>query len=165
MCMKNVNATILFCSKVDKDENNIYTLTGLYDSIVPVMKDNMCYVDNFNLMLSCNVIFDSKTENNPECLQKEKKYECATWLTHVQSGMGIELDTVDLIAEDKNIKSWCREFYEMKRFVTIPRLVFPKGLGNYAVKVFIREKDEGAENPDTPWRLQTIHSLIIGDNL
>ncbi len=160
MCMKNVNSTILFCSNIDTIEENVNSLIGIYDSVVPVRENNSYYLDNFNLTLNCCIIFDDSFDNNPDCLHLDEKYEFMIWLAHIQSGLGIPLHKFDLIIEKENLRTWCKDFYEFKRFLKIPKIEIPKGLGNYAIKLFIRKKG----NDETPWNTQTIHSLIIGES-
>lgn len=160
MCMKNVNATILFCSSIENNSWNINSLIGIYDSIVPVRENNTYYLDNFNVVLNCCVIFDENFTNRDDCLKLDTEYEFMIWLAHVESGMGIPLYKSDLCIKQENLKTWCKDFYEFKRFLKFSRLEIPKGLGNYAVKLLMREKSE----TDIPWNNQVIHSLVIGES-
>lgn len=160
MCMKNVNATILFCSNIENSDTNVNSLFGIYDSVVPVRDGNIYYLDNFNLVLNCCIIFDEKFTDKSDCIQLDTNYEFVIWLAHVESGLGIPLYTSDLCIKQENLKTWCKNFYEFKRFLKFSRLEIPKGLGNYAVKLLIRKKTE----EDIPWNNQVIHSLIIGES-
>ncbi len=83
------------------------------------------------------------------------------WLTHVESGLGISLYKSDLRINKEDLRTWCKDFYEFKRFLKFSRLEIPKGLGNYAVKFLIRKKTE----EDIAWNNQVIHSLIIGESM
>lgn len=160
MCMKNVNATILICSDIERINEKTNSLIGIYDSVVPVKEDNLYYLDNFNILLNGCIIFDEKFKDEPDCLQLGKEYEFMIWLTHVESGLGISLYQFSLELEKHELKTWCKDFYEFKRFLKFSKLEIPKGLGNYAIKVFIREKNK----EDSPWNSQVIHSLIIGES-
>lgn len=161
MCMKNVNASIMFCSNIESDERNINSAIGIYDSIVPIREDNTYYLSNFNLILNCCIIFDENFKDKQDCFQLNTHYELMLWLTHVESGCGISIYKSDLCVENDDLRTWCKDFYEFKRFLKFPKIVIPKGLGNYAIKVLIRKKEE----EDKPWNNQVIHSLIIGEGI
>ncbi len=161
MCMKNVNATMMFCSNIESGDRNINSLTGIYDSVVPIRDDNIYYLNNFNIILNCCIIFDESFKDKQDCLQLEIDYEFMIWLTHVESGLGISLYKSDLRINKEDLRTWCKDFYEFKRFLKFSRLEIPKGLGNYAVKFLIRKKTE----EDIAWNNQVIHSLIIGESM
>ena len=160
MCMTNLNATMLFCSMIENNEDNVIFLNGIYDSIVPIRENNMYYLDKFNIVLNCCIIFDEKYKVQDNCIQLDKEYEFMIRLAHVESGLGITLYKSELYIEQNDLRTWCKNFYEFKRFIKFPKIEIPKGLGNYAVKLLIREKTES----DTPWNNQTIHSLVIGES-
>lgn len=160
MCMRNVNATISVCSEIDTKDGNVNSLIGIYDSVVPVREDNSYYLDNFNLSLNCCIMFDEKYRNQVDCIQLDTPYEFLIRLTHVESGLGIPLYSFELTVEQENLRTWCKNFYEFKRFLKFSKFSIPKGLGNYAIKLFIRKK----ESVDTPWNNQVIHSLVIGES-
>lgn len=160
MCMKNINATILFCSKIETQDDCVNSLIGIYDSVVPIRDDNTYILNNFNVLVNCCIIFDNNFTDKDDCIQLDTDYEFMIRLTHAESGLGISLYKSDLCIKQENLKTWCKDFYEFKRFLCIPKIVIPKGLGNYAVKFLIRKKGEG----DIPWNSQTIHSLVIGES-
>lgn len=160
MCVKNVNATILFCSEIQQNDDNVNSLIGVYDSVVPIRENNSYYLDNFNMVLNCCIMFDETFENRTDCIQLDTEYEFMVWMAHVESGLGIPLYKSDLLIERQNLRTWCKNFYEFKRFLKFEKLEIPKGLGNYAIKLFIRKKEEN----ETPWNNQIIHSLIIGES-
>lgn len=81
-------------------------------------------------------------------------------LTHVESGLGISLYKSDLLIKQEDLRTWCKDFYEFKRFLKFGKIELPKGLGNYAVKFLIKEK----KKEEIPWNNQTIHSLVIGES-
>lgn len=158
--MKNVNATMIFCSNIEHDDRNITSLIGIYDSVVPIREDNVFYLSNFNIALNCCIIFDDNFKDKPDCLQLNTDYEFMIWLTHVESGLGISLYKSDLCINREDLRTWCKDFYEFKRFLSFQKFAIPKGLGNYAVKFLIRRKT----GDDIPWNNQVIHSLIIGES-
>lgn len=160
MCMKNVNATILLCSNIENNDSNVNSLVGIYDSVVPIREDNIYYLDNFNLVLNCCIIFDENFIEKEDCIHLDTEYEFMIWLAHVESGLGISLYKFDLCIKQENLRTWCKNFYEFKRFLKFQRLEIPKGLGNYAVKLLIRKKVE----EEIPWNNQVIHSLVIGES-
>lgn len=160
MCMKNVNATISFCSSIETQDNAVNSLIGIYDSVVPIREEGIYYLDNFNIVLNCCIIFSDNFSDKDDCIQLGKKYEFLIRLTHVESGLGISLYKSDLIIENEDLRTWCKNFYEFKRFLKFPKIEIPKGLGNYAVKLLIRKKD----TEESPWTNQTIHSLVIGES-
>lgn len=160
MCMKNVNATISFCSSIETQDNAVNSLIGIYDSVVPIREDSIYYLDNFNVVLNCCIIFSDNFSDKDDCIQLGKNYEFMLRLTHVESGLGISLYKSDLIIEQEDLRTWCKNFYEFKRFLKFPKIEIPKGLGNYAVKLLIRKK----ETEESPWTNQTIHSLVIGES-
>lgn len=160
MCIKNVNSTILFCSDIENNDGNVNSLIGVYDSVVPIRENNSYYLDNFNIVLNCCIIFDEKFKGQDDCIQLGVEYEFMIWLAHVESGLGIPLYKSNLLVEKDNLRTWCKNFYEFKRFLKFSKLELPKGLGNYAVKLLIRKKSDA----ESPWNNQTIHSLIIGES-
>lgn len=158
MCMKNVNATLMFCSSIENNENNTISLIGIYDSIVPIRENGIYYLDNFNIALNCCILFDEKFRDKKDCIILDESYELMIWLTHVESGLGIPLYKIDLHVIQENLKTWCKNFYELKRFIHFNKFEIPKGLGNYAVKILIKNKTEES------WNTQVIHSLVIGES-
>lgn len=161
MCMKNVNASIMFCSEMEANNDEIKSLIGIYDGVVPARENNSYYLDNFNVILNCSIIFEEQNRGRRDCLQLGEIYEYMVWLAHVESGLGIPLYRFELQINQENLRTWCKDFYEFKRFLNFQRIDIPKGLGNYAVKLLIRKKDDSNE---TPWNSQVIQSLIIGES-
>lgn len=160
MCMKNVNATMLFCSEIKNNEGNINSLIGIYDATVPIRENNSYYLDNFNIALNCCIIFDESFVDRKDCIQLNEEYEFMVRLTHIASGVGIYLYNFDLLVKQDDLTTWCKDFYEFKRFLKFPRITLPKGLGNYAVKLLVRKKSE----EENVWSNQVIHSLVIGES-
>lgn len=160
MCMTNLNATILLSSTIETNEEEVNSLIGIYDSVVPIRENNSYYLNNFNIALNCCIIFDEKYIGQDNCIQLETAYEFIIRLTHVESGLGITLYKSDLYIKQEDLKTWCKNFYELKRFLKFPKIEIPKGLGSYAVKFLIRRKIE----PEVPWNSQSIHSLVIGES-
>lgn len=155
MCMKNMNATMFISSAISTDGNRATSLIGLYDSVVPIKTQEEYYIDNLNIALNSSIIFDDKF-NDDDCIILNCEYECMVRLTHVESGLGVSLNEFELKITENDVRKWCKKFYEFKRFIILPRINLPKGLGSYAVKLLIRKKG------DDSWRTQTIHSLIVG---
>lgn len=160
MCMKNINSTMLFCSDIENNEGNINSLIGVYDTTVPIRENNTYYLDNLNIVLNCCIIFDEKFVEKKDCFQLDEEYEFVIRLTHIASGVGIPLYKFDLIVKQENLTTWCKDFYEFKRFLKFSRIEIPKGLGSYAVKLLVRKKNE----EEIVWNNQVIHSLVIGES-
>lgn len=160
MCMMNLNATLLFCSSIETNDEDLNSLIGIYDSIIPVRDNDFYYLDNLNVVLNGCVIFDEKFNQRDDCIQLEKEYEIMVWFTHVESGLGIQIYKSDLCIHPEDLRTWCKDFYEFKRFLRFRRFEIPKGLGNYAMKIFIRDKSK----QNSPWNHQSIHSLVIGES-
>lgn len=165
MCMKNVNAMFLLTTGVETLENGIRSVGAIFNGIVPKADENIYYLPDFSVVLNCSIIYNLNNVTKEIIpgdydFVLDKKYEFMIRLTHIESGVGIALDTFDLELTQKDLKTWCKAFYEFKRFVKVPHLVVPKGLGNYAVKLLIREK---TEEKDAPWVTQTLSSLVVGE--
>lgn len=159
MCIRNVNATVFLCSDISTSNGKVESLIGMYDRIVPNKTDsNDYYIDNFNVALNCSIIFDSKFNESDNCFQLNTEYECMIRLVHVDSGLGTSLLEFPLVVENSALRTWCKDFYEFKRFLQVKKVTLPKGLGNYAIKILFKKKDAPT------WTTQTIHSLIIGDS-
>lgn len=58
----------LLCSNIENNDGNVNSLIGIYDSIVPIREDNIYYLDNFNIVLNCCVIFDNQFTERVDCL-------------------------------------------------------------------------------------------------
>ena len=111
-----------------------------------------------NVVIDASIIFgDSDGE---DCIKLNQEYEYMVRLTHVESGLGIPLYTFKLAIPKDELRTWCKNFYELKRVIKLPRIYLPKGLGNYALKLLVRPVELGS---DAGWTTQTIHSLVIGD--
>lgn len=161
MCMKNVNATMLMCSTAEVNNPSNISFLGVFDSIIPVKEGEKFYLDNLNIILSSTIIFDSRFETQDDYFRLNHPYEVMVRLTHVSTGEGIPLCTFDLTVEDKQLKTWCKNFYEFNRVIKIHHLPLPKGLGDYALKLLIRPK---SNDPDAGWNTQTIHRLLVGES-
>ena len=165
MCMKNVNAMFLLTTGVETLENGIRSVGAIFNGIVPKAEEGAYYLPDFSVVLNCAIIYNMNSASKEIIgedydFKLDKKYEFMIRLTHIESGAGIALDTFDLELTKKDLKTWCKAFYEFKRFVKVPHLVVPKGLGNYAVKLLIREKTDDRE---APWVTQTLSSLVVGE--
>lgn len=160
MCMRNVNATMLICSSVDVLENKSISLNSLYNSVVPIKESDKYYVDNMNIVLNCSVLFDDRLIGEPNCMDTNKTYQFMIRLTHVATGKGIALTTFNFDTSEDKIKTLCRKFIEITRILKVSKLELPMGLGDYALKLLIREK---TEDENAAWSVQTIHHLLIGD--
>lgn len=157
--MANVNATALLCENVGTIDGKVVSLNGLFDSFVPVEENGKYYIENMCVVLNSSIIFDDKFENDINSIQLSQEYEWRIRLTHIESGLGVTLDSFNLTIENEDLRTWCKNFCELKRIIRIPHLHLPKGLGNYAIKLLIGSKDE---NDELRWTTQTIHSLIVG---
>ncbi len=161
MCMKNVNATMLMCSSVELNNPSNISFLGVFDSVIPNKEDNTFYLDNLNVVLNSTIIFDDRFENQSDYFRLGQSYEFMIRLTHVQSGQGVPLNTFEFSVDSKQLRTWCKQFYEFKRVVRIHHFPLPKGLGDYALKLLIRPK---TSDPTAGWTTQTIHSLSIGES-
>ena len=156
MCMRNVNATVFMCSEIQTVNDKVSSLVGMYDKIaIQQTDDENFYIDNFNIAFNCSIIFDETLVNEPDCLQLGQPYECMIRLTHVDSGLGTSLLSFPIEVTKSQLNTWCKPFYEIKQFAHYLRIYLPKGTGNYAIKVLIKEKNAKR------WITQTIHSLRI----
>lgn len=160
MCMKNVNATMFMCSGININDGVVDSFNGIFDSIIPVKEEDGYYIENVNIVLNSTILFDSRFNELENCFEIGKKYEFMIRLTHVESGLGISLLNFDLCLEKEQLKTWCKDFYELKRVLRTSRIYIPKGLGNYALKLLIRAK---TEDDSAGWNTQTIHSLTVGE--
>ncbi len=158
MCMKNMNATMLMCLSVKNQNGGIDSFEHIFDSIIPGREENQYFIDGMNVVIDASIIFgDSDGE---DCIKLNQEYEYMVRLTHVESGLGIPLYTFKLAIPKDELRTWCKNFYELKRVIKLPRIYLPKGLGNYALKLLVRPVELGS---DAGWTTQTIHSLVIGD--
>lgn len=165
MCMKNVNATFLLTTNAETLENGLKSIGVIFDGIVPELEGNVYYLPDFNIFLNCSVIFNIKQGTKeiidaPYDFKLNTKYEFMIRFTHIASGIGITLDQFDVELTKRDLKTWCKAFHEIKKFVRVPHLFVPKGLGNYAIKLLIREKTEDAQ---APWVTQAISGLVVGE--
>lgn len=161
MCMKNVNATMFMCSSFDTTNNNVESLNGLFDSVVPLKDVDSYYLESFNIVLNGTIIFDQRYEDSDDYFKLNQPYEFMIRLTHVDSGLGVPLFEFEVNLSQKDLRTWCKSFYEFKKILRIPRICIPKGLGNYALKLLVRPKS--TEN-NIGWNTQTIHSLLVGES-
>lgn len=159
MCMKNVNATMFMCSGINMNEGVVDSFNGIFDSIIPIKEENKYFLEDINIILNSTIIFDSRFDDVDNCFKIGETYEFMIRLTHVESGLGVSLLNFDLCLEREQLKTWCKDFYELKRILRISRIYIPKGLGNYALKLLIRPK---TEEEDAGWNTQTIHCLTVG---
>lgn len=166
MCMQNVNATLVLASEVDLHDNGVYSIQNVFDGIVPKRQNNECFLEDFVVMLNCCVLLNIGREDdqvklldNDNGLRLGKTYEFMIRMTHVGSGKGVSLRRFEVTIEKEDVNIWCKGVYEFKRVVRIARLDLPKGLGNYAIKLLIREK---TANEDEPWVTQSMCGLVVG---
>ena len=157
MCMKNVNATIFTCVETQGYTKGVQSLIGLYDSIIPKrQEEDKFYLENLNVVLDFNIIFSKDESKNEFVLGKS--YDFKVRLTHVDSGCGVDLHKFTLSLNEDDLTKWCRDFYESTHTIQVPYIFLPKGLGRYALKLLVKEKDDA----DRDWTVQTIKKLIIG---
>ena len=165
MCMKNVNATFLLTTNISALNNGVRSLGAIFDGIIPQVDDNGYYLSEFNVALNCVIMYNINSETNEvisdnTMLELDKDYEFMVRLTHIESGKGTTLDLFSLRITRQDLRTWCKAFYEFKRFIRVPHLSIPKGLGNYAVKLLIREK---TGDQSAAWTTQTLTGLVIGE--
>ncbi len=158
--MKNVNANFFTCVGFQQYADGVPSFIGIYDSIVPKVQGDKYYIENFNVVLELSLIFSNDPEKDE--LKLDKEYEFKIWLSHVDSGYGITISDFPLCLTSDNLTKWCKNFYEATHRVHIPSIFLPKGMGNYALKLFIREKQEGKE---LPWIVQTIKKIVVGGSV
>ena len=161
MCMRNVNATMLMCSSVGLNNPSNISFSGVFDSIIPIKEEEVFYLENLNIVLSSTIIFDERFEGQSDYFKLNQLYEFMIRLTHVPSGDGIALCTFELAVDKKQLKTWCKNFYEFNRVIKIHQLPLPKGLGDYALKLLIRPK---SDNQEAAWNTQTLHKLLVGES-
>lgn len=160
MCMKNVNATMFMCSSVVVGDNNSLAISGLYDNVVPKKEeDGRLFIDNFNIVLNASIIFGSHADLSDDYFKLDEEYEFLIRLTHADSSKGATLDEFVLKLNKSQLRTWCKDFYEFTRIVKIQKLYIPRGMGKYALKLYVRPK---TDTENAPWRTQTIHALIVG---
>ena len=159
MCLRNVNATMLMFSAAELDNPANISFLGMYDSVIPVSENNSFYLENLNIALSASIIFDDRFATQSDYFHLEQTYEFVVRLTHVVSKRGITLSKFELTVKQDDLKTWCKSFYELKRFIKVHHLLLPLGMGDYALKLMIRPK---TDDPDAGWNTQTIHSLSVG---
>ena len=165
MCMNNMNASIFLTTGLKVLERNVHSLGAIFNGVIPKEDDNGYYLPEFSIMLNISVMFDLD-EDSKTIIEEgfdfklNKKYELMIRLSHVDSGLGVSLDKFDLEISSDKLKTWSKGFYEFRRFIKVPHLTIPKGLGNYTIKLLIREKDD---NNEGIWKTQAISSLVVGD--
>ena len=161
MCMNNVNASILLTTNVEILDNGVRSLGAIFNGIVPKSNENGYYLPDFYVILNASVMFDLDENGFSDCDFKiDTKYDCIIRMTHVDSGRGINLQKFTLEISRDKLKKWCKSFYEFSRYIQVKQLSVPKGLGDYAIKLLIREKKDGDQGP---WTTQTISSLVVGE--
>lgn len=158
MCMKNVNATMFMCSSIKTINGKVDSFEGIFDSVIPTREENQYFLDGLNIVIVTSIIFSSV--DSTDCMMLDKEYEFMVRLTHVESGLGIPLHTFTLKLKQEDLRTWCKNFYELKRAIKFPRIAIPKGLGNYALKLLIRPAGIEEEG----WTTQAIHGLVIGES-
>ena len=161
MCMKNVNATLLMCSSVATDSTASVSFNGIFDCVIPTRDVDVYYIDNMSIILNCSTIFDESFIGRDDCLQLDTEYEFMIRLTHVESGYGAPLFSFTHTIQKEQLHTWCKDFYEFKRIVNLPRIRLDRGLGNYALKLRIRPK---SVDNTAGWKTQTLHRLTVGDS-
>lgn len=150
MCMKNLNSsTILFERIVDSD-----TLVGVFNNINATRLGNANKI-SFSMLLCLSAILPKEGgEKDEGVIQRDTEYEIKVRINHVQSGYGIDID--DFVFSTRSPKHLCRDISELKRFIHVRDLSLPYGLGEYGIKVYIKEARD-----DEKWTLQAINSFMI----
>lgn len=167
MCMKNINANFFVSRNVQTFENGIQSYGGVFNGIVPEKDEHgNVFVNDINIVLRCIIMFNKDEKNDiieeDGSINLDKEYEFMTRLTFVRSGLSVILDRFQLQLNKEKLTNWCKAFYEFNRIVKVPHLVLPEGQGDYAIKLFVREK---SNDPNAPWVTQTLSSLSVRDNV
>ena len=165
MSIKNVNATFLLITNVKALENGCLSLDGIFNKVIPQTDSSGYYLSGFYILLNCVIMYDisgkiNKNTTDNMMLELGKDYEFLIRLTHIDSSKGATLDLFSLKLTKQDLRTQRKAFYEFKRFIRVPHLPIPKGLGNYAVKLLIREK---TGDQSAAWITQTLTELVIGE--
>ena len=168
MCMKNVNANMMLCSKMEEHSNGVLSLLGIFDNVAPLAKGKANYVmDNFCVALNCCIMFNIQKDDTGKYtiingatadFKLGKPYEFMVRLVPVDSNAGYILSKFELKVEEKDLLLWSKGFYDFKRFINVSELTFSR-IGNYVLKLLIREK---STDPDAAWIVQSVTPLTLG---
>ena len=156
MCMKNMNASIFTCVDTQAYTNGVQSFIGIYDTIVPKKQGDKFGIENFNVIVELNIIFSKIASKNEFLLDKD--YDFKVRLTHIDTSLGTDIHEFSLRLTSKDLTTWCKDFYEATHTIRVPYLYLPKGMGNYALKLLVKEKD----STEDVWTVQTIKKLIVG---
>ncbi len=151
---------MFMCSSLGIRDNEVVSFDGIFDSVIPIKEDNRYFVENLNIILNATIIFDERYGSSNDYFKLHQNYEFMIWMTHVDSARGVSLLNFEKKVERSDLRTWCKDFYEFKKILRIPRICIPKGLGKYAIKLLIRPVTEANT---TGWHTQTIHSLMVGE--
>lgn len=155
MCMKNLNAIITTCTDVNNYDNGTQNLIGIFDSISPIKRDGSYCIENLYVVVNFTIIY-SHDETKDE-FKLNHNYDFMVRLTHVESGCAIDLSKFDLNLHESQLTTWCKDFYEFKHTIKIPYIYLPKGIGNYALKLLVKEE----QSPT--WTVQSIAKIVVGE--
>lgn len=151
MCMKNININTLAFNKLSGDMSSIRP----FNSIVAEETPEGLLIRDFNVLILVSAIISTKEVDAHKCILKNNEYNVLIRLTHMRTNYGMDLESYTLTFDDNSIHEVCKPIFESKRVINAPNLLLPKGAGHYAIKVFIKHKD------DEMWFVQSIQRIVV----
>lgn len=161
--MKNMNSTIIlsvFINEIKRDGNKIVSLEGVFDQISPNKINGKYYIKNMALFLTTSIVLDDNCKNKDDLIDRNKIYECAIKMTHQATQKAIIIDEFELKINENDITKSDKDIYEFGRITKLSDFYLPEGLGDYSLKLLIREK---TDDKKAPWNVQVVHTITIGN--